>query len=341
MALSFIAAANKLAISASSVVVAKPTGTADGDIVFAFLVVNNGSSVTITPPSGFTVIESTTFTNPLIMAVAWKKAASEPTTYTWTVSASVVVLEVITSTFRGQSNVVPIADHQHTIQTSSSTTLASPSVTTAAADSLWLSWVVFNNGTSVVQPSGWTVLDDNPDTVGMGHADISVASAGATGASPTWSASGAGQPNIVVSVALSPTLTGTGALAIGPTNSTTAREKFTSTATAALAATDGGAGKQIFAGSGSTTIGSTSAIAGKEVFSASGSGAMSSTSTSAGKEVFRASGSGATVGTVLGSNGGGLVKGLGALALALTSYGIGFAPDRAVASIPKGSILVL
>ena len=64
--------------------ISKPTGAVAGDVLVAQLVVNS-SSTTITPPSGWTLIRSTSSGSSVIMASYDKVAgASEPSSYRWT-----------------------------------------------------------------------------------------------------------------------------------------------------------------------------------------------------------------------------------------------------------------
>lgn len=207
MAWSLVGAADNLNTGTNSISANKPTGTTAGDIMFSALAIAGIGSATVTPPAGFTAIEAPG-NGTLAVLLAWKIAgSSEPASYTWTTSVPVTALVLINSTIRGQATSSPIADHQHTLSTTAASALPSPSVTAAAANSLWLSWIAFNGGATLSVPSGFSLADIRSGT-GVGHAYKTVTSAGATGASPNWTTTAAAsQPNVAISVALSPATT--------------------------------------------------------------------------------------------------------------------------------------
>lgn len=66
--------------------VSKPSGVADGDLLLAFLSMENSHlDVPPTPPAGWTVLYNPTFaTDSMWVQVAYKVAASEGSSYTWT-----------------------------------------------------------------------------------------------------------------------------------------------------------------------------------------------------------------------------------------------------------------
>lgn len=66
--------------SGGSIIIPVPTGTADGDLLFAFVSVGTG---VITPPAGWTAMFS------VDTSMAYRRvASSEPASYTWTVGGS-------------------------------------------------------------------------------------------------------------------------------------------------------------------------------------------------------------------------------------------------------------
>jgi hypothetical protein len=86
-----VQSAGNVTAGATTLVINKPTATAEGDFLVAGITVNGGSGVTITPPSGWTLITRTNNGTNVGMASYRKFAtASEPASYTWGFGASVV-----------------------------------------------------------------------------------------------------------------------------------------------------------------------------------------------------------------------------------------------------------
>ena len=74
--------------SGTSVAPSKPSGTADSEILIAYLVVG-GPSKTITPPSGWTLKDERQGDDPDgTTYLYWKRASSEPSSWTWSWSGS-------------------------------------------------------------------------------------------------------------------------------------------------------------------------------------------------------------------------------------------------------------
>lgn len=117
----------------TSVVLTKPTGTAQNDLMLMFVnVQNDGSAGTVTTPSGWTYVTDTggskddlsTFWDRLYLF--WKIAgSSEPSTYTVSDSGSVGSDGDI-RTYRGTGTSNPINSSQTKAQTTGSTTVVVP-----------------------------------------------------------------------------------------------------------------------------------------------------------------------------------------------------------------------
>lgn len=130
MAISYVAAANNTnGNSTSAFVVNKPTGTAEDDLLVAAIV----STTTYTPPSGWTLIEttwSTSFASRFIMV--WYKAAgaSEPSNYTLRTASGTPHSDaggIIT--LRGAHLTNPAADTSEVVNNDSNTNVVIPAVT--------------------------------------------------------------------------------------------------------------------------------------------------------------------------------------------------------------------
>jgi len=84
-AITFVASAK--ATGNASVTINKPTGTANNDLMIAFVFMDSGLNRTWTPPSGWT--EVLDMNSPPNITVAYKIAgASEPANYTWSPSGT-------------------------------------------------------------------------------------------------------------------------------------------------------------------------------------------------------------------------------------------------------------
>jgi YD repeat-containing protein len=85
----FRAAATRTA-SATTIAINEPAGTAQNDLMLAELAVNNMTTATITPPSGWTLLERRNLSyDSQAYFVYYKLAGSgEPAAYTWTFSAA-------------------------------------------------------------------------------------------------------------------------------------------------------------------------------------------------------------------------------------------------------------
>jgi hypothetical protein len=91
MPMDYASQASATPTSGTTVVVSKPSGTAEGDVLIAMVSIS-GSNPTITPPSGWTLVVSLGATGGGVNSGVWTKVAggSEPTTYTWTSSNTIV-----------------------------------------------------------------------------------------------------------------------------------------------------------------------------------------------------------------------------------------------------------
>jgi hypothetical protein len=86
----------------------KPSTSAIGDFLLANVSVNGGTTENITAPAGWTLIQRTNNSNTVAIASFWKKVeASEPPTYTWTISPQTKAAGGITA-FSGVDTMNPI-----------------------------------------------------------------------------------------------------------------------------------------------------------------------------------------------------------------------------------------
>jgi RHS repeat-associated protein len=144
------------------VTITKPTGTAANDVLIASIAVTP-STVTITAPSGWTLIRRTNngATTSNSLAVYYKVAsASEGTSYAFGVTGATFGVGGIQG-FTGVDTANPI--HIENGQTTpSATTHATPSVTTSVANAMIVTSHAFASSNSWTPPSGMTESFDKP-----------------------------------------------------------------------------------------------------------------------------------------------------------------------------------
>src|SRR5688572_17817038 len=127
-------AAAESAIVDNKVVVNVPAGTVSGDVMVAHIVYRATTTVTLTPPAGWTQIGTLLTTagaggsTPLRQAIYYRVAtAAEPASYQWSISAVRRVTGMI-ATFSGVHTTTPI--NVFSQQTGSGTSIVAPSLTT-------------------------------------------------------------------------------------------------------------------------------------------------------------------------------------------------------------------
>lgn len=173
--------------SSNSVTVTKPASTADGDIMLALIYVNDATA-TITPPTGWTIIDTINTTITAKETLYWKRADSEGASYIFNFSVTTRNRGSIHS-FTGVANSLPY--NAHSVQGNDSGTNAiAPTITSVVDNSL----IVFLCGqdsaltSTYTPPSGMTERYDSGGASAQEVADVILATAGATGtktATPT------------------------------------------------------------------------------------------------------------------------------------------------------------
>lgn len=144
----------------TSLTIAKPAGTATGDLLLARIANRNQVGATLTAPAGWTVLRSDQSASQLKTWVAYKVAtASEPTSYAFGVSISSYVAGSI-SAFSGVDRTNPI-DAQSGQKNGTSASLIAPPVTTTSTNGLavWFGTQIWTGATcpnALTQPSGFT-----------------------------------------------------------------------------------------------------------------------------------------------------------------------------------------
>jgi len=177
----------------STLVLDVPTNTADGDLLIAWVVnEDDDPNASWTPPSGWTeyVPEMDTGGSPVTpptLTVYYRRASSEPSSYTWTLSASGRGLMGAMLSYRNVDSLTPF-DASYTTATGTSGTPNPPSITTVT-EGAWVVATGFSDNDVPVYTalsSGYTVRVNSADDSGSGNGanlgicDLLVAAAGAT-----------------------------------------------------------------------------------------------------------------------------------------------------------------
>lgn len=209
-AISFRAVASSNTASGStSLDISRPTGLSTNDVMIAIVSSRGGSGTTITPPGGWSLINTRTVSTTLLSSTYYKVATgSEPLTYSFTLSPSRQASGIVVA-YSGVDTTNPI--NTDAVQNyTSSTTLTSPSITTTVNNA----WIIaaFTHGvtTTLSAGSGMTLRAQDASTglISSGLQDGIQASSGVSGTKNMTAADAAG--NIGHTIALKPAATGSG-----------------------------------------------------------------------------------------------------------------------------------
>lgn len=186
----------------TTVTLAKPSGTEEGDVMLAVFIGNDSSRTLNTLPSGWAIAQDDKITGRAAW-VAWKKAgASEPSSYDFVFNFAFNGGAGIIS-YSGGDTVNVSGETGWTADASGPWTPTAPSITTTVDDCLkvWIAgfrWTPTGSASAFTEPSGYTeraelgssgwgvglsIADDTQETAGAsGTAAGSVTNATATGA---------------------------------------------------------------------------------------------------------------------------------------------------------------
>lgn len=176
--------------SGNNIVVTKPTGTVDGDLMIGYMGGSKSSASSVselTPPAGWTTLQEFDAGTPgsIQMGLYYKVASSEGASFTF-VSAGTVnrqiagVITIQTGTFDAGT---PIDTSSLAAETGApSTTVNAPGVTVTNTHALGLFiYVVAGASYNFTPPSGWAEQTDVGDTTVRAEVALLELTAGATG----------------------------------------------------------------------------------------------------------------------------------------------------------------
>ncbi|HEY7647760.1 MAG TPA: hypothetical protein VID04_02050 [Methylomirabilota bacterium] len=188
--------------------IAKPAGTVTDDVMIASVAVNP-YSITLTPPTGWTLVRRLDNTNANSNALAvYRKVAgaSEPGSYTWTVGPGHNGVVGGIQTFVGVDTTTPVDAESG--QFTASLSVATPSVNTSAANTMLVTSHTINNADTWTPPAGMTeAFDVSGGTQSIEGNYVLQAASGATGVKTATSTPGPADAGNAHILALRPVCT--------------------------------------------------------------------------------------------------------------------------------------
>jgi hypothetical protein len=171
----------------ASISIAKPAGTAQGDLLLAIISHQSGAAVSMTPPSGWTTVPNADYSDANNTRIhAWYKfaGASEPSSYTFTMSGSSQAIAGGMMAITGASG-TPINASLGQVTPTNTLFLPAPSITTTAQKTLLVYGGAINTPLFITPPAfmkeRFDVGTSGPYNVETEVATQAVTTAGATG----------------------------------------------------------------------------------------------------------------------------------------------------------------
>jgi hypothetical protein len=192
----------------ASISIAKPAGTAQGDLLLAVISHQSGAATSMVPPTGWTAVPNTDYSDGNNARIhAWYKfaGASEPSSYTFTMSGSSQAIAGGMLAITGASG-SPINASAGQVTSTNSLYLTAPSITTTAPRTLLVYGGAINTPLFITPPAfmreRFDVGTSGPYNVETEVATQAVTTAGATGVRTAYvSNSGARGAAILIAVA--------------------------------------------------------------------------------------------------------------------------------------------
>lgn len=181
----------------TSLTVNKPSSVVDGDVMVAAITIAS-NTITVTAPSGWTLRNTQTQGSASVskLLTYYKVASSEGANYTWSFSGSIAAVGGIVA-FSGVDTASPI-DVYGGQTTASSTSHATPSITTTVANTMLVSIHEFASSRNWTPPTGMTEVIDQYSASSAGSGGVSLemnyvtqVTAGATGTKTATASSNA------------------------------------------------------------------------------------------------------------------------------------------------------
>jgi hypothetical protein len=156
------------ATGSNAVIISKPAGTVAGNVLVASLALN-GSLVTSAPAGWVQITAITSIPNPRLYAYYRVADASEPATYTWTLSAAVAHSGGI-ARYTGVSNTNPIENGPNTAASAANTSsLAVGGVTTVNPSAMLIGGAAINSSSTTISITAPGGMSERWDLGGKRH----------------------------------------------------------------------------------------------------------------------------------------------------------------------------
>ena len=207
--IAFRAASSAQNPTGTTLTINRPAGVVAGDVMVAGVGIRGAP--TVTPPAGWTLIRrdaaGTDTTQALYSRVV---TGGEPASYVWSFSSSVPAAGGIVD-YQGVDTTTPVDVSGAAVQTTASTSILAPSVTTTGAGDRVVGFFAISGTNSITPPAGMTERGEASSSAGSSHttwegSDFTQTTAGATG-TRTATATNA-HANVGALVALRPGVVG-------------------------------------------------------------------------------------------------------------------------------------
>lgn len=187
MAITFRSAASSSG-NVTDLIITKPAGVIDGDVMVAAIGIDGGSGVAITSvPTGWSLVRRTDNGTDVGLAVYYKVASSEGADYTWVFDIRAKHAGGIVAYYNNDASPFDQEDGQ---TTASSTDHAAPTITPTVSDTMLVASYVINGAYTWTADGSMTErFDETSAVIGLMSSD-EVWASGATG-TRTATASGA------------------------------------------------------------------------------------------------------------------------------------------------------
>ena len=163
-AITFRSYTAKNADTNGSVVMTKPAGTAVGDVLIFQMVSVPGAIGTISPPTGWTLIDAQTYGSGEGSADYYRVVdGSEGSTFTWTWTGGLGRGVMILAAFSGVDNTTPIHKHSLYYGTTSNTSMPTTSITPTVNNTMIVVMFGTNFAYVITAPSGMTNIYNSID----------------------------------------------------------------------------------------------------------------------------------------------------------------------------------
>jgi hypothetical protein len=166
--------------------ITRPGGTAAGDVLVASVALN-GQTVTSVPAGWVQIVAITTIQNPHLYSYYHVAGASEPSTYTWTLSSAVANSGGI-ARYSGVDNANPLAATANFASSDLTVpSLTVPSITTAVPNSMLIGAAAINSSSTAITITSPTGMTERWDLGGkrQDYADAIQPTVGSSG-DKTW-----------------------------------------------------------------------------------------------------------------------------------------------------------